>query len=81
MFNQIVNQLESWSQKKINKDDFYITKQEFDGFCKGFLFEELKGNIKLGKAFCEKYGQDNFILSTFTNNKIAKEHIRTFYIK
>jgi hypothetical protein len=80
MFEQIVKNLESWSQKKINKD-FYVTEQEFDDFCKEFLFEELKGNNRLGKAFCEKYSEENFILSTFTNNKIAKEHIRTFYIK
>jgi hypothetical protein len=79
MFDQIVNQLELWSQKKINKD-FYITQEEFDDFCKNFLFEEIKGNVKLGEAFCEKYKQTNYVLSMLSN-KSAREHIKTFYVK
>ena len=79
MFDQIVNQLELWSQKKINKD-FYITQEEFDDFCKNFLFEEIKGNFKLGEAFCEKYNQTNYVLSIL-NNRSAREHIKTFYVK
>lgn len=79
MFDQIVNQLELWSQKKINKD-FYITQEEFDDFCKNFLFEEIKGNDKLGEAFCEKYKQTNYVLSILSNNS-AKQHIKTFYVK
>ena len=61
--------------------DFYITKQEFDDFCKGFLFEELKGNDDIGGAFCKKYGQSNYVLSNLLSNKLAKEHIRKFYIQ
>ena len=57
-----------------------FTQKEFDDFCKGFLFEELKGNAKLGEAFCEKYKQTNYVLSIL-HNKAAKEHIRKFYIK
>jgi hypothetical protein len=79
MFDQVVNQLELWSQKKINKD-FYITQEEFDNFCKNFLFEEIKGNDKLGEAFCEKYKQTNYVLSILSN-KSAREHIKTFYVK
>ena len=61
------------------KKDFYITLQEFDDFCRGFLFEEIKGK-QLGKAFLEKYGQSNYVLSILSN-RAAKEHIRKFYIK
>jgi hypothetical protein len=76
MFDQIAKQLQSLDKR--NKE-FKITKQEFDDFYKGFLFEELKGT-KLGTAFCEKFGQTNYVLSIL-HNKAAKEHIRNFYIK
>jgi hypothetical protein len=79
MFDQVAMQLESQILGKENKD-FYITLQEFEDFCKGFLFEELKGNTQLGKVFLEKYGQSNYVLSILSN-KSAKEHIKKFYIK
>jgi len=81
MFDRIAMQLEYMPQilSKENKD-FYITLQEFEDFCKGFLFEELKDNNKLGKVFLEKYGQSNYVLSILSN-KSAKEHIKKFYIK
>ena len=78
MFDRIATQLESQILGKENKE-FYITLQEFEDFCNGFLFEEIKGN-KLGKAFLEKYGQYNYVLSILSN-KSAKEHIKKFYIK
>jgi hypothetical protein len=79
MFDRIATQLESQILGKENKE-FYITLPEFEDFCKGFLFEEIKGNNKLGKTFLEKYGQSNYVLSILSNNS-AKEHIRKFYIK
>jgi len=79
MFDQIAKQLESQILGKENKE-FYITLPEFEDFCKGFLFEEIKGNNKLGKTFLEKYGQSNYVLSILSN-KSAKEHIKKFYIK
>jgi len=79
MFDRIATQLESQILDKENKD-FYITKQEFEDFCKDFLFEEIKGNNKLGKTFLEKYDQSNYVLSILSN-KSAKEHIKKFYIK
>ena len=79
MFDRIATQLESQILGKEDKD-FYITLQEFEDFCKSFLFEEIKGNTKLGKTFLEKYGQSNYVLSILSN-KAATEHIRKFYIK
>ena len=79
MFDRIATQLESQILGKENKD-FYVTKQEFEDFCKDFLFEEIKGNNKLGKTFLEKYDQSNYVLSILSN-KSAKEHIKKFYIK
>ena len=80
MFDRLVTELEAMVVDPKSDKDFYITEQEFDDFCKGFLFEELKGNDRLGKAFCKKYNQPNFILSMLSN-KLAKNHIKTFYIK
>ena len=62
------------------KKDFKITKQEFDNFCKGFLFEQIKGNEKLGEAFCKKYDEHNYVLSILPNHS-AKAHIKKFYVR
>ena len=80
MFDRLVTELEAMVVYPKNDKDFYITEQEFDDFCKGFLFEEIKGNIKLGETFCKKYNQSNYVLSILSN-KSAKEHIKKFYVK
>ena len=60
--------------------DFKITNQEFEDFCKGFLFEQIKGDLKLGEAFCKKYNEQNYVLSILPDDS-AREHIRKFYVK
>ena len=60
--------------------DFKISKQEFEDFCKGFLFEQIKGDLKLGDAFCKKYNEPNYVLSILPDDS-AREHIRKFYVK
>ena len=62
------------------KKDFKITKQEFDSFCKEFLFEQIKGDYKFGEAFCKKYDEPNFVLSILPD-RTAKAHIKKFYVK
>ena len=79
MFDQMAKQLEVQTLGK-GKKNFKITKQEFEDFCKGFLFEQIKGNNKIGVAFCEKYDEPNYVLSILSN-RAAKEHIKKFYIK
>ena len=79
MFNNMAKQLQMRTPGKGDKE-FFITKQEFEDFCKGFLFEQIKGNNKLGEAFCKKYGEPNYVLSILSN-RAAKEHIRKFYVK
>ncbi len=74
----MVQQLELQTLDKGQKD-FKITKQEFEDFCKGFLFEEIKGN-HMGDEFCKKYSQSNYVLSILSNYR-AKEHIKKFYVK
>jgi hypothetical protein len=79
MFDKIAKQLQVQTLDN-RSNEFRITKQEFDDFCKEFLFEEIKGNTKLGDAFCKKYNQQNYVLSILSN-KAATEHIRKFYVK
>lgn len=60
--------------------DFKISKEEFDEFCREFLFEQIKGNDKLGEVFCEKYKETNYVLSILSNDSAIK-HIMKFYVK
>jgi len=78
MFDNMVKQLELQTFGKGKK--FNITKKEFEQFCKGFLFEQIKGDQKLGQHFCEKYNEPNYVLSILNDNS-AKEHIKKFYVK
>jgi hypothetical protein len=79
MFDQMAKQLQVQTLGK-GKKDFKITKQEFEDFCKGFLFEQIKGNNKIGQAFCEKYNEPNYVLSILSNRS-AIAHIKKFYVK
>ena len=60
--------------------NFNITQQEFDDFCKEFLFEQIKGDVRLGEAFCKKYDEPNSVLSILSDAS-AREHIKKFYVK
>lgn len=62
------------------KKDFKITKQEFDDFCKEFLFEQIKGEYKLGEAFCKKYDEPNYVLSILPDRSVLS-HIKKFYVR
>ena len=79
MFDRMAKQLEIQPLGKGQKD-FNITSEEFEQFCKDFLFEQIKGNNKTGEAFCKKYNEPNYVLSILPD-KLAKEHIRKFYVK
>lgn len=79
MFDKMAEQLELQTLGKGQKD-FKITQEEFEDFCKGFLFEQIKGNDKLGESFCKKYNEPNYVLSILPN-KSAKAHIKKFYVK
>ena len=79
MFDKMVQQLDLQTLGKGQKD-FKISKQEFDDFCKGFLFEQIKGELNLGEAFCKKYNEPNYVLSILPDYS-AKIHIKKFYVK
>ena len=78
MFDTMAKQLELQTFGK--GKNFKIDEQEFEQFCKGFLFEQIKGDQKLGQYFCEKYNEPNYVLSILNDNS-AKEHIKKFYVK
>ena len=79
MFDRLAKQLDLQTLGKGNKN-FSISEQEFESFCKEFLFEQIKGDTKLGEAFCKKYNEPNYVLSILPDDS-AREHIRKFYIK
>ena len=79
MFDKMAQQLDLQTLGK-GKTNFKITKQEFDSFCKEFLFEQIKGDFKLGEAFCKKYSETNFVLSILSDTR-AIEHIKKFYVR
>lgn len=79
MFDKMAQQLEVQTLGKGRKN-FSITQQEFDDFLKGFLFEQIKGNYKIGEAFCEKYNEPNYVLSILPD-RTATAHIKKFYVR
>jgi hypothetical protein len=79
MFDKMAQQLDLQTLGK-GKQDFNITKQEFDNFCKEFLFEQIKGDYNLGEAFCKKYDEPNYVLSILPDRS-ARAHIKKFYVR
>jgi hypothetical protein len=79
MFDNMVKHLDLQTLGK-GQQDFSISEQEFEDFCKEFLFEQIKGNDKLGEAFCKKYNEPNYVLSILSNES-AIQHIMKFYVK
>jgi hypothetical protein len=79
MFDKMAQQLDLQTLGKGQKE-FKITQEEFDDFCKEFLFEQLKGEYRLGEVFCKKYNESNYVLSILSDRS-AKIHIKKFYIK
>ena len=78
MFDSMTKQLDLQTLGK--GKNFNITQQEFDDFCKEFLFEQIKGDVRLGEAFCKKYNEPNYVLSILPDTS-AREHIKKFYVK
>lgn len=79
MFDNMAKQLDLQTLGR-GKQDFKISVQEFEDFCKGFLFEQIKGDTRLGEAFCKKYNEPNYVLSILPDDS-AREHIKKFYVR
>lgn len=57
-----------------------ISKQEYELFCKEFVFEKLKGK-KFGEAFCDKFGYNNFMLRDFSDETAMRVIKNMEYVK
>ena len=79
MFDSMTKQLDLQTLGR-GKQDFSISEQEFEDFCKEFLFEQIKGDVRLGEAFCKKYNEPNYVLSILPDTS-AREHIKKFYVR
>lgn len=66
--------------KLTNNKEKTISKQEYQEFCKTFVFEKIKGET-FGEAFCKKFDFNDTFLKNLTD-ETAKYHIeRLGYIK
>lgn len=63
-----LEQLTGNSTKKISKNDYEL-------FCKEFVFEKLKG-VSFGEAFCERFNFNGVFLKGLSD-ETAKSHIET----
>ena len=57
-----------------------ISKQEYEVFQKEYIFDQLKG-LLYGKAFCERFGISDSVVSRLFDEDLAKELIEETYIK
>jgi len=58
-----------------------ISKQEYEVFCKEYIFDQLKGK-RFGQAFCERFDIVNdMVMQLLIDEDIAREMIEENYIK
>jgi hypothetical protein len=58
-----------------------ISKQEYEVFCKEYIFDQLKGK-RFGQAFCERFDIVNdMVVKLLIDEDIAREMIEENYIK
>ncbi len=57
-----------------------ISKQDYEVFCKEYIFDQLKGK-KFGRAFCEKFKVKDAVIRCLVDEDIAREMIEETYIK
>jgi hypothetical protein len=77
MMAATLRSLENWDGSKVHKT---VSKEDYELFCKEYVFEQLKG-ISFGEAFCKRFGIDNALINMVSNDT-AKFHIEALgYIK
>ncbi len=76
-YTSIVDGLSTWNRSKTKKT---VSKDDYEIFCKEYVFDSLKG-IKFGEAFCKRFDIHDSMLSMFSN-ELARFHIEKLgYIK
>lgn len=72
-FNNIATQL--MNCRFASKSDYpYIPREEYDNFCKEFIFAKLKDDT-LGKAFCRTFNIIDYVLLLSSNDTFSMTHI------
>ena len=77
VFGSMVTELSAEAYKDNDFDT--ISKDEYAIFCKEYIFEKLKG-FNFGVAFQKRFGVRDRVLSMFSEQKDAMEHIERYYI-
>lgn len=68
-----------WKQMKDRQ--ITISREEYDIFCKEFIFNKLAGE-KFGQAFCKRFGIEDSAISILKSESFTKELIESLgYIK
>jgi hypothetical protein len=63
------------SRNAYKDNDFtHISKDEYEIFCKEYIFEKLKG-VSFGVAFQKRFGIKDRVLSMFSEQSVCMTHI------
>lgn len=62
-----------------DKSNHKISKTEFESFCKGYIFDKLKG-YRFGKEFCNKFKINDLLIlhESSTNDRIIKYILKNY---
>ena len=78
VFGSMIAELSAEAYKDI--DFAPINKNEYAIFCKEYIFEKLKG-VNFGVAFQKRFGVRDRVLSMFSEQTHAMEHVERYYVK
>ena len=57
-----------------------ISKQDYEVFCKEYIFDQLKGK-RFGRAFCERFRVNDIVVKCLHDEDIARDIIEENYIQ
>jgi hypothetical protein len=67
--------------RRLKDREVKISREEYDIFCKEFIFNKLAGE-KFGQAFCKRFGIEDSAISILKSESFTKELIESLgYIK
>jgi hypothetical protein len=72
-FNHMVSFLDTQPKQQ-------ISKQEYEIFCKEYIFDQLQGK-RFGMAFCERFNVNDTVVKCLFDEDIAREMITENYIQ
>jgi hypothetical protein len=78
VFGSMVTELSAEAYK--DNDFTPVSQEEYAVFCKEYIFEKLK-DIKFGTAFQKRFDVRDRVLSMFSEQSDAMQHIERYYIR